>query len=139
MIVAVAWDFDGSGRFVRRGARRCGAEGGRGAPALVSPSPGPSSPPYVSWPDGTGTRPARLPACRTWHACGWSWSATRRRRVTATGAGQSEFLVDRPHMATDRLLDMVGRPGGPLADAALWHLEVVEVGRAESRPSAGWC
>lgn len=29
-------------------------------------------------------------------------------------------------MATDRLLDMVGRPGGPLADAALWHLEVVE-------------
>ena len=29
-------------------------------------------------------------------------------------------------MATDRLLDMVGRPGGPLADAALWHLEVTE-------------
>jgi len=28
-------------------------------------------------------------------------------------------------MATDRLLDLVGRPGGPLADAALWHLEVV--------------
>src|ERR1700684_2969870 len=31
-------------------------------------------------------------------------------------------------MATDRLLDMVGRPGGPLADAALWHLEVTEAG-----------
>jgi NADPH-dependent ferric siderophore reductase len=31
-------------------------------------------------------------------------------------------------MATDRLLDMVGRPGGPLADAALWHLQVVEAG-----------
>jgi NADPH-dependent ferric siderophore reductase len=31
-------------------------------------------------------------------------------------------------MATDRLLDMVGRPGGPLADAALWHLEVIEAG-----------
>jgi NADPH-dependent ferric siderophore reductase len=29
-------------------------------------------------------------------------------------------------MVPDRLLDMVGRPGGPLADAALWHLEVVE-------------
>jgi NADPH-dependent ferric siderophore reductase len=31
-------------------------------------------------------------------------------------------------MASDRLLDMVGRPGGPLADAALWPLEVVEAG-----------
>jgi len=31
-------------------------------------------------------------------------------------------------MPTDRLLDMVGRPGGPLADAALWHLEVMEAG-----------
>ena len=31
-------------------------------------------------------------------------------------------------MATDRLLDMVGRPGGPLADAALWHLDVIEAG-----------
>lgn len=27
----------------------------------------------------------------------------------------------------DRLLDMVGQPGGPLADASLWHLEVVGV------------
>jgi NADPH-dependent ferric siderophore reductase len=26
------------------------------------------------------------------------------------------------------MLDMVGRPGGPLADAALWHLEVIEAG-----------
>jgi NADPH-dependent ferric siderophore reductase len=31
-------------------------------------------------------------------------------------------------MATDRLLDLVGQPGGPLADAALWHLEVTEAG-----------
>jgi NADPH-dependent ferric siderophore reductase len=31
-------------------------------------------------------------------------------------------------MPTDRLLDMVGRPGGPLADAALWPLEVMEAG-----------
>jgi NADPH-dependent ferric siderophore reductase len=31
-------------------------------------------------------------------------------------------------MATDRLLDMVGRPGGPLADAALWHFDVIEAG-----------
>ena len=31
-------------------------------------------------------------------------------------------------MATDRLLDLVGRPGGPLADAALWRLEVTESG-----------
>jgi NADPH-dependent ferric siderophore reductase len=31
-------------------------------------------------------------------------------------------------MATDRLLDTVGRPGGPLADAALWPLEVIEAG-----------
>jgi NADPH-dependent ferric siderophore reductase len=31
-------------------------------------------------------------------------------------------------MATDRLLDLVGRPGGPLADAALWHLQVAETG-----------
>jgi NADPH-dependent ferric siderophore reductase len=29
-------------------------------------------------------------------------------------------------MAPDRLLDMVGQPGGPLADAALWHLEVTD-------------
>jgi NADPH-dependent ferric siderophore reductase len=31
-------------------------------------------------------------------------------------------------MAPDRLLDLVGQPGGPLADAALWHLTVVESG-----------
>lgn len=31
-------------------------------------------------------------------------------------------------MADDRTLDLVGRPGGPLADAALWHLEVVDAG-----------
>jgi NADPH-dependent ferric siderophore reductase len=31
-------------------------------------------------------------------------------------------------MTPDRLLDLVGRPGGPLADAALWNLEVVEAG-----------
>jgi NADPH-dependent ferric siderophore reductase len=27
-------------------------------------------------------------------------------------------------MTPDRLLDMVGQPGGPLADASLWHLQV---------------
>lgn len=31
-------------------------------------------------------------------------------------------------MTTDRLLDLVGVPGGPLADAALFHLQVIEVG-----------
>lgn len=31
-------------------------------------------------------------------------------------------------MSPDRLLDMVGQPGGPLADAALYHLEVTETG-----------
>ncbi|HXA33264.1 MAG TPA: siderophore-interacting protein [Acidimicrobiales bacterium] len=31
-------------------------------------------------------------------------------------------------MTPDRLLDLVGRPGGPLADASLWHLEVVDAG-----------
>jgi NADPH-dependent ferric siderophore reductase len=29
-------------------------------------------------------------------------------------------------MTTDRMLDLVGRPGGPLADAALWNLEVTD-------------
>jgi NADPH-dependent ferric siderophore reductase len=29
-------------------------------------------------------------------------------------------------MAPDRLLDLVGQPGGPLADASLWHLQVRE-------------
>jgi NADPH-dependent ferric siderophore reductase len=31
-------------------------------------------------------------------------------------------------MTPDRLLDLVGRPGGPLADASLWHLEVTDAG-----------
>ncbi len=31
-------------------------------------------------------------------------------------------------MTTDRLLDLVGVPGGPLADATLWHLVVIEAG-----------
>jgi NADPH-dependent ferric siderophore reductase len=31
-------------------------------------------------------------------------------------------------MTPDRLLDLVGRPGGPLADASLWNLEVVDTG-----------
>jgi NADPH-dependent ferric siderophore reductase len=30
-------------------------------------------------------------------------------------------------MPTDRLLEMVGQADGPLADASLWHLEVVEL------------
>jgi NADPH-dependent ferric siderophore reductase len=29
-------------------------------------------------------------------------------------------------MVPDRMLDLVGRPGGPLAEAALWNLEVIE-------------
>jgi NADPH-dependent ferric siderophore reductase len=31
-------------------------------------------------------------------------------------------------MTPDRILDLVGRPGGPLADASLWHLEVTDAG-----------
>jgi NADPH-dependent ferric siderophore reductase len=31
-------------------------------------------------------------------------------------------------MAPDRLLEMVGQPGGPLADASLWPLQVVDAG-----------
>jgi NADPH-dependent ferric siderophore reductase len=31
-------------------------------------------------------------------------------------------------MTPNRLIDKVGRPGGPLADASLWHLEVIETG-----------
>lgn len=31
-------------------------------------------------------------------------------------------------MTPDRLLDLVGLPGGPLADACLWNLEVIETG-----------
>jgi NADPH-dependent ferric siderophore reductase len=31
-------------------------------------------------------------------------------------------------MTPDRMLDLVGLPGGPLADATLWHLEVIEAG-----------
>ena len=31
-------------------------------------------------------------------------------------------------MTTDRVLDLVGLPGGPLADADLWHLEVIDAG-----------
>jgi NADPH-dependent ferric siderophore reductase len=31
-------------------------------------------------------------------------------------------------MSPDRLLDMVGQPGGPLADAALYHVEVTDTG-----------
>jgi NADPH-dependent ferric siderophore reductase len=38
------------------------------------------------------------------------------------------LLVDHFNMASDRMLDLVGQPGGPLADASLWHLEVVESG-----------
>ena len=45
-------------------------------------------------------------------------ASSRQRHETG------RFLVDLPVMADDRMLDLVGRPGGPLADAALWHLEV---------------
>ena len=37
-------------------------------------------------------------------------------------------LVDHLDMTPDRMLDLVGLPGGPLADATLWHLEVMEAG-----------
>ena len=36
------------------------------------------------------------------------------------------YLVDLFLMAADRMLDLVGLPGGPLADATLWHLEVID-------------
>jgi NADPH-dependent ferric siderophore reductase len=38
-----------------------------------------------------------------------------------------DLLVDLRGMAPDRFLDMVGKAGGPLADASLWHLEVRDV------------
>ena len=31
-------------------------------------------------------------------------------------------------MTPDRIMELVGRPGGPLADASLWHLEVTGAG-----------
>jgi NADPH-dependent ferric siderophore reductase len=37
-------------------------------------------------------------------------------------------LVDLLDMTPDRMLDLVGVPGGPLADATLWRLEVIEAG-----------
>jgi len=37
-------------------------------------------------------------------------------------------LVDLLDMTPDRMLDLVGLPGGPLADATLWRLEVIEAG-----------
>ncbi len=122
VITEVAWDFDGSGRFADAEPVDA-APKVRGAPAPF-PSRGRDLLPRGTGrgPAGRDRRPARSAASRTWRVCGWSW-LTRRR---ADGPGRQEFLVDRPSMATDRLLDMVGRPGGPLADAALWHLEVVE-------------
>jgi NADPH-dependent ferric siderophore reductase len=40
--------------------------------------------------------------------------------------------VPTAEMTPDRLLDMVGRPGGPLADANLWKLEVAGTGLLSS-------
>jgi NADPH-dependent ferric siderophore reductase len=37
-------------------------------------------------------------------------------------------LVDLNEMTADRMLDMVGRPGGPLADASVWELAVTDAG-----------
>jgi NADPH-dependent ferric siderophore reductase len=121
LIVEVAWDFDGSGRFseaepvaaatevvVER--RRSFAEAGTTFPAVR----------VVAQRDGNPTSPfARLQ------------NLARVRVVVGDPppgcwTGQRRILVNRLLMATDRLLDMVGRPGGPLADAALWHLEVIE-------------
>ena len=47
------------------------------------------------------------------------WSPTRR---------VGHLLVDLIDMAADRMLELVGRVGGPLADASLWNLEVLETG-----------
>ena len=50
-------------------------------------------------------------------------------RGAGTWAHESDHeLVDLLDITPDRMLDLVGRPGGPLADATLWHLEVVEAG-----------
>jgi NADPH-dependent ferric siderophore reductase len=38
------------------------------------------------------------------------------------------LLVDLIHMSPDRLLELVGVAGGPLADAALWDFEVLSAG-----------
>ncbi len=42
--------------------------------------------------------------------------------------GVAHLLVDLTGMTTDRLLDLVGVPGGPLAEASLLHLEVIDAG-----------
>lgn len=46
----------------------------------------------------------------------------------APGHFCGNVLVNLPDMATDRFVDMVGKAGGPLADASLWHLEVLSAG-----------
>ena len=54
---------------------------------------------------------------------------TRRNPESSSGSPRTSFahlLVDHPDMASDRFLDMVGKPDGPLADASLWHLEVLD-------------
>jgi NADPH-dependent ferric siderophore reductase len=48
--------------------------------------------------------------------------------VGAVQTKWAHLLVDLLHMSADRMLDLVGVPGGPLADAALWHLEVAGAG-----------
>ena len=45
-------------------------------------------------------------------------------------------LVDLLDMTPDRMLDLVGLPGGPLADATLWRLEVIEAGHSPPRCTA---
>ena len=52
-------------------------------------------------------------------------SATSRTVPKRLG---DHLLVDLLDMATDRMLELVGQAGGPLADASLWHLEVVDTG-----------
>jgi NADPH-dependent ferric siderophore reductase len=65
------------------------------------------------------------------------YGSTRSRSIRVwTSAELRAWKVHRPILATgrpgamtpDRLLDLVGRPDGPLADASLWHLEVIETG-----------
>ena len=121
VIMEVAWDFDGSGRFAD-------VEPVAAAPKVVVerrrafPEAGTFFPAVRVVARRDGTHPARSGASRTWRACGSS-CATHSR---AEGRGAAAVPGRPPAMPTDRLLDMVGRPGGPLADAALWHLEVVE-------------
>ena len=83
--------------------------------AQVSGTPWSLEPPGVEI--GTG---------RTLTPCG-PIGSMRELRVRSMGTVYTKWaylLVDLCYVSADRMLDLVGVPGGPLADAALWHLEV---------------